>query len=126
MKPLDQKYRIQRRQNIVSVCSIDPVTERITWLGPSNPEFARTFFDMGHTDSKCQRLAVAILLDFTGDDLIAFHLNAAFTYDHVARWTGASVEIDGATIAGWIDGHQSIIARLKLNREGAKSVKVGS
>jgi hypothetical protein len=117
MKPLDWKYLIVRKQDVVSVCSIDPITDHKTFLGPSDPERARTFFDMGHLGAQCQRLAFAILYDFTGLDVMAYRLENAFEFDFVQRWVGASVEIDGATIAGWIDANQSIIGKAVIRQE---------
>jgi hypothetical protein len=128
MKPLDQKYIIARKQGIVSIQSIDPITNRVTWLGPSGDGPVRTegFFDMGYIGAKCLRVAFAILYDFIGADIPAYRLEDAFEYDHVQRWTGASMEIDGATIAGWIEAHQHLIARAALRRQVPERVAPAS
>jgi hypothetical protein len=116
MKPLDQKYLIQRKQDVVTVQSIEPVTERVVFLGPSDPEKARVFFDMGFIGARCRQTAFEILNDFIGSNVIAHRLEDAFEFDHVARWMGASAQIDGATIAGWMERYQSIIGRPGLRR----------
>ena len=85
MKPLDHKYLIERKRGVVTIRSIEPLTGHETFLEPK-PDFDRGCFDMGYVGSKCRRVAFAILLDFLGSDAIAFRLEAAFEFDHVARW----------------------------------------
>lgn len=112
MKPPNIIYRVERKSSGVSLEACDD-DARCLWRIIDEPLW-KFNFDFGYSGPRSWALALAVLKDFTESFEVATHLNRAFALDHVVSWTGASAEIDGATIAKWIDGLQSAAAKAFL------------
>jgi len=64
-----------------------------------------TGFEWGYGGSGPAQLALALLLDATGNPELALRLHQSFKWNFVARWRG-DWEISSQTILDWVHAHR--------------------
>ena len=73
-------------------------------------------FNWGYGGSGPAQLALALLLDVTGDEFLSAYYHQAFKRDYVAGW-GDKWSLTDLEIQIWIDQKKAEDARLELERE---------
>ena len=61
-------------------------------------------YSWGRAGIGSRELARAILLDATGDEMLADRLCQRFTWEVVSRWSPDGFEVTGAAVLGWVRG----------------------
>lgn len=64
-----------------------------------------TGFEWGYGGSGPAQLALAILADALGDDLLAVELHQEFKWEHVAKWSDATWRIGIDEVLAWAAKH---------------------
>ncbi|HSZ58653.1 MAG TPA: DUF6166 domain-containing protein [Tepidisphaeraceae bacterium] len=106
MKPDTTVYRGRRSKGYAAVTVDDLPLSDDPSLKLAN--HSPTGFEWSYYGSGPAQLALAILLDFTGDPDLALDCYQLFKAAFVGGWPQAGWEIDGAMIRGWLEQNAAL------------------